>query len=109
MNEESSPSSSKLWSARLDFSTPRHRDMQKEPFEFVGVPEIYFRYPGMSYPPMAGGEFGIAPVFATSVSYENGEWIVGDRTFDSAGSMHAANEMIWLHYDEVNGFPNANV
>lgn len=84
-------------------------DIQKEPFEFEGVPEIYFRYPGMSYPPMAGGEFGIAPVFATSVSYENGEWIVGDRTFDSAGSMHAANEMIWLHYDEVNGFPNANV
>lgn len=84
-------------------------DVQKEPFEFEGEPEIYFRYPGMPYPPMAGGEFGIAPVFATAVSYENGEWTVADRTFDSAGSMHAANEMIWLHYDEVNGFPSVDV
>jgi len=76
----------------------------KSTFEYEGEPEIFFRYPGMPYPPMAGGEYGIAPVFASSVTHTNGQWEMG-RTFDSAGAMHASNEMIWLHHDEVNGFP----
>lgn len=78
----------------------------KSPWEYEGEPESYFRYDGVTLPPMAGGEFGIAPVFATEVSLlQNGIWTVTDGRFDSAGAMHAANEMIWLHYDELNGFP----
>ncbi|GAG73851.1 unnamed protein product, partial [marine sediment metagenome] len=69
-----------------------------------GEPEIYFKYPGMPLPPMAGGQYGIAPMFASSVTYKDGKWEI-DRTFDTAGAMHASNEMIWLHHDEVDGFP----
>jgi len=29
---------------------------------------------------------------------------IGDH-FDTAGAMHAADEMIWFHSDEINGFP----
>ena len=78
--------------------------VSKSEFEYEGEPEIFFRYPDMPFPPMAGGKYGIAPVFASSVTYGDGEWKI-DRTFDSAGAMHASNEMIWLHHDEVDGFP----
>ncbi len=77
----------------------------KSPWEYEGEPENYFRAPWLKKPPMAGWEFGVAPVFATEVSFENGEWKVTDSNFDTAGAMHASNEMIWLHYDELNGFP----
>lgn len=33
------------------------------------------------------------------------KWTGIDRNFDTAGAMHAANEFIWLHHNEVNGFP----
>jgi len=36
---------------------------------------------------------------------ETENWTAIDRRFDTAGAMHAANEFIWLHHDEVNGFP----
>lgn len=80
----------------------------KDPFEYEEDPLLYFMYPGMPMPPMAGGEFGIAPVFASSVSYNDDVWSI-DRIFDSAGAMHAANEFIWLHYDEINGFPEVDL
>jgi len=76
----------------------------KSKFEYEGEPEIYFRNPSVPFPPMAGEKYGIAPVFASSVTYKDGKWEI-DRTFDAAGAMHAANEMIWLHHDEVDGFP----
>lgn len=77
----------------------------KDPFEYEGEPENYFRYPTLKFPPMAGWKFWIAPVFATEVSFDNGKWTVTDSDFDTAWAMHASNEMIWLHYDELNGFP----
>jgi len=78
----------------------------KSPFEYEGEPETFFRYnASQPMPPMAGGEFGVAPVFATSVEISDGVWSVVDGTFDTAGAMHASNEMIWFHYDEINGFP----
>jgi len=78
----------------------------KSPFEYEGEPATFFRYnDSQPMPPMAGGEFGVAPVFATSVQYADGAWSVVDATFDTAGAMHASNEMIWFHYDEINGFP----
>ena len=76
----------------------------KSKFEYEGESEIYFGNPVVLFPPMAGGEYGIAPVFASSVTYKDGKWEI-DRTFDAAGAMHASNEMIWLHHDEVDGFP----
>ena len=82
----------------------------KSPFEYEGEPQTFFRYgPSQPVPPMAGGKFGVAPVFATSIGYENGKWSVVDANFDAAGSMHASNEMIWLHYDEINGFPDVDL
>jgi len=78
----------------------------KSPFEYEGEPATFFRYnDSQPMPPMAGGEFGIAPVFATSVALGEGAWSVKDPMSDTAGAMHAANEMIWFHYDEINGFP----
>ena len=78
----------------------------KAPFEYEGEPPTFFRYnDSQPFPPMAGGAHGIAPVFATSVQYADGAWSVVDANFDTAGAMHASNEMIWFHYDEINGFP----
>lgn len=68
-------------------------------------PVIYYGYPAIPKPPMAGGDYGIAPVFATEVSWDGSQWEVSDGRFDSAGAMHASNEFIWFHNDEVNGFP----
>ena len=76
----------------------------KDPFE-QEEPALYYGYPTISMPPMAGGEFGIAPVFATEVAWDGGSWSVTNGNFDSAGAMHASNEFIWFHNDEVNGFP----
>jgi len=82
----------------------------KSPFEYEGEPETFFRYDASQpFPPMAGGEFGVAPVFATSVGYADGAWAVVDPMFDAAGAMHASNEMIWFHYDEINGFPEVDL
>jgi len=84
--------------------------LAKAPFEFEGEPPFFFRYDqSQPVPPMAGGEFGIAPVFATSVSYSGGSWSVVDSNFDTAGAMHASNQMIWFHYDEINGFPDVDL
>ncbi|MGC9337814.1 MAG: hypothetical protein ACP5EQ_06935 [Candidatus Cloacimonadia bacterium] len=70
-------------------------------------PSLYYGYPTIPMPPMAGGTngFGIAPVFATEVAFKNGEWVVTNARFDTAGAMHASNEFMWLHNDEINGFP----
>ncbi|MGB9612518.1 MAG: LysM peptidoglycan-binding domain-containing protein [Bryobacteraceae bacterium] len=80
------------------------KDTGKDKFEQES-PDIYYAYPGMPMPPMAGGEFGVAPVFATEVRWEGGKWSVVNPRFDSAGAMHASNEFIWFHNDEVDGFP----
>jgi len=69
-------------------------------------PEIYYGYSSLPLPGEVG-EFGIAPVFASSVTFDRdaGEWAEIDQTFETAGAMHAANEFIWMHADQVNGFP----
>ena len=90
--------------AGLQLSAPP-LPIAKSKFEYEGEPELFFRYPSMPFPPMAGGKYGIAPVFGTSVTYKDGKWEV-NKIFDTAGAMHASNEMIWLHHDEINGFPD---
>ncbi len=68
-------------------------------------PPIFYGYPTVPMPGMAGGEFGVAPVFAGEVSWDGSAWSVTDANFDTAGAMHASNELIWFHNDEVTGFP----
>ena len=70
-------------------------------------PEVFYGYSSLPLPGEVG-EFGIAPVFGSSVTFEreSGTWIDIDRRFDTAGAMHAANEFIWMHADQVNGFPD---
>ena len=62
----------------------------------------------MPVPPKAGGTFGIAPVFGSEIQWGSGKWILVNGRFDAAGAMHASNEFIWFHNDEVNGFPELN-
>ena len=69
--------------------------------------ELFHRYPSLPMPPMAGGANGIAPVFSSNLYFSDGSYGVDKDRFDSAGAMHLANEMIWFHVDEVNGFPEA--
>ena len=76
----------------------------KAPFE-QEEPEIFLLHPNVPLPPMAGGENGIAPVFAASVTWDGSQWTADQDHFDTAGAMHAANEFIWFHNDEINGFP----
>ncbi len=70
-------------------------------------PALYYAYPDLPKPPMAGGRYGIAPVFASRIVWDaaKNRFRVADDRFDSAGAMHASNEFIWFHNDEVNGFP----
>jgi len=91
----------------LQMSAPP-KNVAKGVFE-QDEPDIYYAYPGMAMPPMAGGEFGLAPVFATEVSWDGSQWSVTNGRFDAAGAMHASNEFIWFHNDEVNGFPEVSV
>ncbi|MEJ2746650.1 MAG: hypothetical protein P8183_01830 [Anaerolineae bacterium] len=79
-------------------------ELFKAPFE-QEEPELFLRYPTTPFPPMAGGDYGIAPVFAASVTWDGAQWSADQGNFDTAGAMHTANEMIWFHNDEVNGFP----
>ncbi len=93
----------------LQISTPPLK-IAKSPFEYEGEPPTFFRYgPSQPVPPKAGGTYGVAPVFATTVAYKGGKWQVTDPMFDAAGAMHASNEMIWFHYDEINGFPEVDL
>jgi hypothetical protein len=82
-------------------------EVGKDKFEQEN-PQIYYGYPTLPMPPMAGGDYGVAPVFAAEVTYSAGQWTVSDPRFDSAGAMHTSNEFIWFHNDEVNGFPEIN-
>jgi hypothetical protein len=79
-------------------------EVGKDKFE-QAHPELFYGYPTIPLPPMAGGDYGIAPVFASEITYTSGQWEVTDPRFDSAGAMHTSNEFIWFHNDEVNGFP----
>lgn len=88
----------------LQISAPGINDL-KGAYE-TDQPALYFRYPTTPLPDQAGGPNGIAPVFAPSVRWNDRAWSATTDRFDTAGAMHAANEMIWLHGDEISGFPD---
>ena len=70
---------------------------------------IYLRYPLLPLPQDVGKPFGTAPVFAASVKWNGRGWKADQEWFDTAGAMHASNEFVWFHYDEVNGFPEVSL
>lgn len=72
-------------------------------------PTLNYRYPTVPLPQDAGGEHGIAPVLAASVTWDGHEWTADHDRFDVAGAMHAADEMIWMHSDEISGFPQVTL
>jgi len=80
-------------------------ESSKGQFE-LGAPDIFYGYPSIPLP-SAVGEYGVAPVFAGAVTFDTNTntWAVSNERFDTAGAMHASNEFIWLHADEVSGFP----
>lgn len=60
----------------------------------------------LPFPRMTGNGHGTAPVYSASVDFSSGTAVVETQKFDTAGSMRLANEMIWFHHTEVNGFPS---
>lgn len=86
-------------------------NMLKGEYETKLPSELYYRYPSMPMPPMAGAPNGIAPVFASEVTFNltTGKWSVTDSRFDTAGAMLASNEMNWYHNYATNGFPEITV
>ncbi|PIR31051.1 MAG: hypothetical protein COV38_02600 [Bdellovibrionales bacterium CG11_big_fil_rev_8_21_14_0_20_38_13] len=66
--------------------------------------DLFHRANNLVTPRKAGGEFGIAPVFAAEVTFKEGRWAAKKDRFDTAGAMHLANQMVWFHYSEVEGF-----
>jgi len=81
--------------------------VSKSKWEYEWMPKMNFGYPTIPKPPMAWWEFWVAPVFAWEIEFDTktSSWKVSDDRFYTAWAMHAANEMIWFHHFEVNGFP----
>ncbi len=75
--------------------------------EYERLADIFLRYPTTPVPPAAGGEHGIAPVFAGSVTWNPASktWAANRSLYDTAGSMHLSSEMLWS-FAEVDGFPD---
>ncbi len=67
--------------------------------------ELFNRYKSLPVPPKAGGAYGVAPVFRGEIKFDGGQWTVSKPKFHTAGGMHLANEFMWFHADEVDGFP----
>ncbi|MFQ6067130.1 MAG: cupredoxin domain-containing protein [bacterium] len=53
---------------------------------------------GVPAPPLAGGEFGQAPVFATEAVYDvdSGQWKLTNPQFATSSAMSAANQFMWI-------------
>jgi len=53
---------------------------------------------GLPLPPKAGGTYGIAPVFLSSVAYDtaNGSWKVTNGRFTTAAALELSDEMFWM-------------
>lgn len=69
-------------------------------------PSIHFRHSAVPLPSQAGGDFGIAPVFAGEVAYDpqSDTWS-REMIFDAPAAMHACCELLWLNHEAINGFP----
>jgi len=98
----------------LEISSPAVNQM-KGAYELLNPPGrgvipqnvLNYRYRTVPFPENAGGAHGVAPVFAAAIRWDDDRrtWQANAHWFDTAGAMQAANEMIWFHSDEINGFP----
>lgn len=61
-----------------------------EPIYLKREPEIHFVHPALPLPEKAGGAFGLAPVYAGEVTYEQEKWKVTDRRFRTRDAMFLA-------------------
>lgn len=67
-------------------------------------PRIHFAHPSLPRPEEAGGEFGIAPVYAFEVTFENGKWVITNEKFDTKGAMFLANMSVIMNRHQVDAF-----
>lgn len=67
-------------------------------------PREHFTADSMPLSADGHGEFGLCPVYAAEVVYENDDWTVADRTFQTADAMHLALFSPSLHREAPAGF-----
>jgi hypothetical protein len=73
-------------------------------------PDSHFRYGSMPLPQQAGGEHGIAPVFAEELGYDPQSEIWSRRSaFDAPAAMRACCEMLWMNSEAICGFPDVRL
>ncbi len=74
--------------------------------EYEGA-DLFHRHPAVPEPREAGGDHGVAPVFAAAVTLDpDAGGAAVDPAYDTAGAMHLATEALWFHADYVSGFPD---
>lgn len=66
--------------------------------------EDHFIHPSILSQDKAGGGFGIAPVYAGEVTYENGAWRVTEKRFKTMGAMFLANMSVILNRHQADCF-----
>lgn len=67
-------------------------------------PRSHFTAPQVPLSADGHGDFGLCPVYAAEVAYDDGEWTVVDRTFHTADAMLLATLSTWSHRTDPDGF-----
>ncbi|MEE9611317.1 MAG: hypothetical protein V3W19_08695 [Desulfatiglandales bacterium] len=64
----------------------------------------HFAHPSLPQPEEGGGSFGIAPVYASEVSFEDGKWAVTNERFNTKEAMFLATMSVILNRHQVDSF-----
>ncbi len=67
-------------------------------------PQIHFAHPSLPQPEETGGRFGIAPVYASEVSFEDGRWVITNEKFNTKEAMFLANMSVIVNRHQVDSF-----
>jgi hypothetical protein len=67
-------------------------------------PQIHFAHPALPVPEKAGGKFGIAPVYASQVTFADGKWSVTDERFVTKDAMFLASMSVILNRHQADCF-----
>ncbi len=67
-------------------------------------PLIHFIHPSLPQPEEAGGKFGVAPVYASEVVFEDGKWTVTNEKFNTRDAMFLANMSVILNRHQADCF-----
>jgi hypothetical protein len=68
------------------------------------LPRIHFAHPSLPQPEEAGGKFGIAPIYASEVTFRDGKWVISDEKFNTREAMFLANMSVILKRHQVDSF-----